>query len=492
MRKLLACLLALSLVATLGAQSLAKQEKTVPVLKVLYNYANWDMNTDPTAAILEKYTAQKVEYVTLPADNADQKLFLELVGAVKYNAIKVNRAQFDQLAAKGALLDLKPYIDKNGKNFKTAISARTWGAVAGPKGEIFGVPEKNSSDNINNALIVRADVLAAEGLKVPTTSDEFVAVLKALQAKGYEQPFAETRTTMNNGVAGAFGVAQEWLPEGSSLAFYGASAAWKDYLDFMKSLYAEGLLGKDWPTKDADAVARFTKPLAEKPTVFMPFSWWSATGLYAAIEKNGVADAKKAVALIPSLKGPKGAQATAKDLGISYITVIPKYMAGTAVQTLAWIDKRLAADAFKETVIGSEGYHFTMKDGKYWPNMELNKDGKAKFDEKNNSSWFLMGTREDDYAAMWQARVRKTPANYHAWEAMFSAPYGVYNPLGFAPVIEAWTKARAPLTTKASEFAQKYVTGVDSDYAKFQADLKAAGLEVATKDVNAWYATQKK
>lgn len=485
----LSTMLATTLLAGCGSKSESGdagegvvQAERLDVLKHLGPYDQFDVNADPTVALLEELTGQKVEYTFLPAEQANEKLNLEIAAETQYNTIKLYRNQYDILLGKNMLLDLKPYLEEHGKNILAAIDQKSWDSVT-VDGKIYGIPEKNASDNVNTAIIVRKDILDKHGLKVPTTTDEFYEVCKVLKEKGLMVP-ASIDQKVSPGIAGAFGITNEWNGEKGELVYRGQDPKFKDYLDYMNKLYSEGLLGQDWATLDKNtSKERFING----DTAFMVAAWWDGKGIFDAMKTQaGVEKPEEAIAFIPTLVGPNGEYGVPRDGKIGFVTSIPRYMEKYAVQTIQWMDKKLEAENFKKFTIGDEGYHYTVEDGKYIPNLDLNEDGKAKFDEKNNSSWYLTGTREEEYATYWQARARKTPENYYWWDSMNkeNEKYGVYDALGFAPNIESLSVNRQVLDTVVNDFVVKYIAGQTTDFDGYVKELQAKEIDKITTDVN--------
>jgi putative aldouronate transport system substrate-binding protein len=473
----------------------APEDKRVEELKVLFNYDKNDMNADPTAKLIEELTGQKVKYEMLPAENANEKLNLEVAGNAQFHAIKMNREQFETLASKNALLDLKPLLDKHGPNLKKAISQESWNVVT-INGKILGVPEKNSSDNVNFGIAVRKDILEKHNIAVPKTVEEFEKAAEQLKGKeGILHPIAAPVKNLNNGIIGAFGAANKWNAKGEQLAYWGTGDNYKAYLDYMKNLHDKGYLGSDWVTIKADAaIQRF---VTGQSAFLAGVAWWSGAGLYDGLQKQlnveKVEDTFSKVVWIPSLEN-NGVKGTFRDKKINFVTGIPKYMEAEAVAAIKWMDKKLEKENFRKIVIGDENYHYTVKDGKYYPNLEKNDAGVAKFDEKGSSSWFLTGTIEEDYANYWLARVRKSAQNLEAWTQLNkdAGTFGVYDPLGFAPLLPAWSSKAQKLDTAVEDFATQYITGKETDYNKLEAALKGEGLDEAAKAVNDWYKDNKK
>lgn len=61
-----------------------------PVLKYLGYNVSFDPNTDLMAGIYEETTGYKVEYNVLPAENADEKLLMDVSSGADYDVMQVS------------------------------------------------------------------------------------------------------------------------------------------------------------------------------------------------------------------------------------------------------------------------------------------------------------------------------------------------------------------------------------------------------------------
>jgi len=76
----------------------------------------------------------------LPEELPDEKLNLLMANKEEFNYIKVNKAQFFNLAESGALEPLNELIEKYGPNIRDGIFEETWKATT-IGGTIYGIPE---------------------------------------------------------------------------------------------------------------------------------------------------------------------------------------------------------------------------------------------------------------------------------------------------------------------------------------------------------------
>ena len=152
-------------------------------LKVLMPYSGYtedQINADPNAEVVKTVTGYNVQYNQLPASNASSALNTRLIDREQYNAMKLTTAQFADLIAQDVLLPLDDVLDKFGPELKRVISDESWDVVR-VNGKIYGIPERASSDNIENPIVFRQDWLDELNLSVPTTKEEFRNVLETIK-----------------------------------------------------------------------------------------------------------------------------------------------------------------------------------------------------------------------------------------------------------------------------------------------------------------------
>ena len=77
----------------------------VTLKRLGYNTA-FDPNNDINAKVIEESTGYHAEYFMLPAENADEKLLMDISGGADYDAVNVTINQFRTLVAQGALQPL--------------------------------------------------------------------------------------------------------------------------------------------------------------------------------------------------------------------------------------------------------------------------------------------------------------------------------------------------------------------------------------------------
>jgi len=472
----------------------ASKEGPKPTLKALSNWMKDDYNTYPVATMLEEKTGYKVQYDMLPQENVQEKLNLLIASAEPYDAITIPgtsgyKALYSDYAKRGALVDLGPLIEKYGPNIKANISEETLNA-AKIDGKLYAIPVKTLT-NIASSLMIRQDWLDKLGLKMPTTTDELVAVLKAFKEKdpggngALNIPLSIAGSgAIEENISGAFGLANSWNDVDGKLLPRALDPSYKDYLAFMNDLFKQGLLDKEFAINQ---VATVNEKFTSGRVGVIAINWASVPTLSDALAKNHP-NAK--MVYMPTLKGPNGEFGLSEPAGLDRITFIPK-ASKHPEDAIKWINAKLEKDTFRLLAIGEENKHYTVKDGAYTPILPIFNN------ERNNANNFLTGSDEKNYPIYWQARVRKDNRLFAAWEYLNvkqPAQIRVSDPLGLAPYLAEFSKNNASLSTMVNDQTVKFIsngeplTNLDAFIAKF----KAAGGDASVKEVNEWYTTKKK
>lgn len=105
-------------------------------------------------------------------------------------------------AVRGAILDLSQYegFDELRGYFHESAWVPLTVALGSPDGDIavYGIPEKQNF----NMMFYRKDIFAELGLNIPTTWDEFNAIIPILVSKNYLIGMGRTSVTLSSGVGG--------------------------------------------------------------------------------------------------------------------------------------------------------------------------------------------------------------------------------------------------------------------------------------------------
>lgn len=467
----------------------AEEEK--PVLKVLISYQSFDPNTDAAALRMEAETGYKVEYYTLPRDNADQKLMLELASGEDYDIIRVSNLQFAELVGNGALLELDELLSSDGEHIMDVVTEMGWNS-ARSNGKIYGVPFEGDGDIhdpyglVQGGIGLRTDIRDEMQLTTPKTADEFYNYLKSVkESKGIIPLTASGSDGFNPTIGSAFGLGSSpWYEMDGKLVPRVKTPQYFDFLTFMNKLYQEGLLDKDYPiNKSVNTMQKFNSGQA---ATLAPAYFWDIPTIVPALKEN---NEKANIEMITPLAGNSGKPYVSQRMQAAMYEVIPK-TAKNPEHAMKYMNVRAEPSIFLSTYLGEEGTHFEIKDGRYFPILPA-------FDELKNSKQFTGTTKAGDGYKMWQARARKTPemaASFEQMNADVQKDWFHLDYTGYATSLKEAQQYQTALNNMETEFLIKAVvekTDLRKIYETFVAEYDKQGGLVLTDAINAWYEANK-
>lgn len=454
-------------------------------LKMLIPYQPFDPNLDKSALMMQELTGYKVNYFMLPQKNPDEKLMLEISSGNDYDIIRVTPTQFGSLAATNCLTEIDTLIDKYGANIQKNVPDYAWQAVTANNKKI-GIPRRNTAATMKNAqgmlmggVLVRTDLLAKLGLKMPTNIDELTNMLKKFKENGFI-PLAGS-SAIDATISSAFGFqTNDWYDVNNGLVPRIKMPGAKDYLTFMANSYKDGLLDKDWPiNKMENQIQKFTTGKAAA----MPCMFWDLPSVIPALEKN-VPGATTQMML--PLYGEDGKQYLTIGKGsMDIIDVIPK-SAKNPIDAVKFCNLKADSDIFLKTYLGKEGVSFKIENGKYLPILPA-------FNDYANSNQFTGVGDGNKVWAMWQARARKTPEMAAAYDQLNAivptVANGLHEDITPSANLEAIRKNNATLNQLESNFMIKVIAGAVpvSDIDKFITQWSQQGGADMEKAINDWY-----
>ena len=471
-----------------GAVASSASDEAKPSLKRLDVWQGEDYQTYPVGKLLEEKTGYQMKYDMLPQDKWAEKLNLIMASGEAYDLVTMmpDMALYSDYAQKGALTDLTPLIEQFGPNIQDGISQQSFDALK-VNGKIYAIPMSVTYE-IGTSILIRTDWLEKVGMPMPTTTDELTAVLQAFKDKdpggNGDQNVPLTIKgdyAMLDNIVGAFGMPNTWNDIDGQLVPRVLDPQYKDYVVYVGNLYKQGLLDREFVVnKDATAKEKFSSGKAGAIVVH----WADIPALNDALLKV-VPEAK--FAYIPAMKGPAGRIGFAANSGFDRLTFIPK-ASKHPEDAMKWINASMEPETFKELAIGVEGTHHKVENGAYVPILPIFND------ERNLANNYIAGADEKQYPLYWQARVRKNPIMYEAFDALNNkqpAEVKIQNKLGKAPYMPQYAKTNLQLETMVGEFTVRLIAGAESidGLEAFQAKYKAAGGEAAAKEINEWYAT---
>jgi len=220
---------------------------------------------------LTKRTNVKIEPVAVPLSDYEQKRSL-LIGAGDAPMIipKTYHPSEDAFVASGAILPVSDYLDLL-PNLKDKIAK--WhlepelNELRQSDGKFYLLPGLLEKPTHDYSLAVRADILEELNLQVPKTWDELHTVLKAMKARyPSSYPFSDRWSKPNPGgsllsiLGASYGLKAGWSyqhahwdPAAKKFDYTGATDQYKQMLQYLNKLAAEGLLDPESFTQTDDA-----------------------------------------------------------------------------------------------------------------------------------------------------------------------------------------------------------------------------------------------
>lgn len=459
-----------------------QKEEVKPVLKRLGNFAKFDLKNDPSALVIKEITGYDFEYDMLPAENPIDKLNLILSSGQYYDMIQVPKDAYYKYALQGALTPLDDLLKEHGPNVIKAISQKFLDAIR-VDGKTYGIPAPvvGGGTMIDVGMYMRKDWLESVGMDMPKTLDEYKNVLKAFKDKNPGKADQVIPLTSNNpliaGFTGAFGVATSYVVKDGKIVNRVRLPEMKEYLAYMKDLFAEGLLDNEFPINKG---ANVQEKVASGKAGLVAYGVWDVPGLMGAIAKN-LPNAKFENVDYP--EGKDGKKGVYSALGYYNITIIPK-VSKHAADVIKYMNIYYDDKNFLKLYDGNENEHYKIVDGKMQPIQ-------PKFgDERGNSFWYLTGLPHNGYD-YWAVRVRKDENLGKAFDGLQKyTKFAVNDITELSTPIESVLSSKDKLKELEIEYFTKFIAGTEplDKYDEFVKKWEEAGGAQAEKDLNDWYA----
>lgn len=484
----LACLLLLALTTPLaGAEVPQLLGPGNVTLKRLGVNVGFDVNADYMVPIIKQATGYDVEYFSLPAENADEKLLMDVAGGADYDVVNVGVNQWRTLMAQGALLPLNDLLNAYGKDILAGNSEATWKALSDEQGTIYGVPYMYPHrQEVASFMACRWDLMKAAGVeKIPTTIDEFYNALVALKKFYGEEyiifagPYREASEGNENwvipkSISCAFGIYADWMVADDGSVYYMTEApGFPAMIEFLTKLNKEGLLDPDWAVNTISTVNE--KFASGKAIIACSLRPGVQVTTPAQIENLGIT--YDDIGYIGALKGSDGTCKYMRTEALNQVSCILR-SSKSAADAINWINLKVQNQLF--ICIGVEGTHFTYDDkGMIQPINPIFAN------ERGDSFWFIDATDQPVYEKQWPSRIRKSDAQWAAFNAVTikaneeTPEIFVPNVFAFKPATPAYTKYNTALFKSVQDFIVQVLSGTRTidDLKTFQSDWTVGGGE---------------
>lgn len=483
--------------AVSSAASSEPETEEKPTLKYLAFNLAFDPNKDYMAGLLEDVTGYKVEYSMLPAEDADQKLAIEISSGADYDILFLYPDQFQMLMSQGALLPLDDLLANYGNNILEGNTELSWKTVQDTTtGVTYGIPHSRDYPSEADAIMCRLDFMKDAGItKAPTTTGELYDCLKILkQAYPDKVPLAAAPGNGNAGgtnnafvfskvLSSAFGITSDWMIVDGKVTSMVNHPKMKELLTYCKKLYSEKLLDPDFPINTTSSINE--KYSSGNASMILSSRVANASVVLPVMWENGIK--KEDCGFVLPLQGSDGTQGWAVKHDNIQVTCIPKN-SKHAEDAVKWINKKMEPDNFVLTTIGVEGEHFKIEDGKYLPIYPA-------FSNYANAWWYICTTDQDKYFDMWQSRVRKDEANWFYFDEVNvtleseNPDLFVDDPFSVMPSLPSYSKYTTSLNQLLADAFLQIISGTKTvdDLDSVIADWKNAGGAEVQTELEKWY-----
>ena len=499
MKKLLTLLLVCIMVSAMAATASAELKGPGNVtLKRLGTNVGFDVNADYMVPVIKEATGYDVEYYSLPAENADEKLLMDVAGGADYDVVNVGVNQWRTLMSQGALLPLNDLLEEYGQDIYAGNTEEVWATLTGDDGNIYGVPYMYPhSKEIATFMTCRWDLMQEAGIEaLPTNIDEFYDCLVTLKEHFGDEyiifcgPFRPATEGNENWVipktiACAFGIYNDWMVDEDGKVYYMTEAeGFADMIAFLSKLNEEGLIDPDWAVNTNSTVNE--KFSSGKAIITCSNRAGVQVTTPAQIELLGID--YDDLGYISALKGSDGTCTYMETEAFNQISCILR-ASKNPEDAMNWMNLKVQNQLFIN--IGVEGIHFT-----YDENGQISPINPIFADERGDSYWYLDCTNAADFQTQWPSRVRKSDAQWAAFEAVtMNADQSIFveNPFKFTPASTAYTKYNTSLFKSLQDYILQVMAGTRTidDLATFQADWTNNGGEEVRAELQAYRDSQK-
>lgn len=324
-------------VASTGAQvdpTVSEPKQTFPLaaetqtLRVLVpsSATVQDFATNEFTAWLEERTNVHIEWEVVPSDDADTALNLRLASG-DYPEVLLNfypSPTVQQIyGQQGSFLPLNDLIEQHGVYTKRAFEQYPLARVASTAtdGNIYSLPQVNDCFHcsMSQKLWINKDFLDTLGLEMPTTTEEYAEVLRAIKANdpngngnADELPLTGSFESWHGQLDHFFMNSFTYHPgnelrlivvDGKVTPAY-TQDAWRDGIAYLTGLFAEGLIDPEIFTRDVDQIRRIGDGNGGSDALIgsVPAGWFGEFTSYSP-EARGLWTQYTSV---PPLQGPGG------------------------------------------------------------------------------------------------------------------------------------------------------------------------------------------
>lgn len=455
-------------------------------------HANWPISDDtPVLKEIEKRIGVKIKYMAVPSANFNSKLNIVLASKELPDMMNLDANTVNTYATKGVFVALDPYIEKQAPNLKKILTPDVKMKVINPEDlKTYCVPLVNMTP-WQFTWMLRKDWLDAAGLKEPDTLDDWKKVLKAFKEKdlageGKTIPLVTNSLgvdTILSGLYPAYGLYPSgWTPKDGKIVLNAMTNEHKEAIAWIRDLYKEGLLDKEYAVTS-------NKQWEEKMVTRA-----GACISYATRPDMFTSQAKEKIPgydVIPTVppKGPHGnREISCYDSTLAQYTVTITKECKAVDAAIKYIDFMFSEEGEDLTALGIEGTHYFKKDGKkVWSDDILKSNNDFTYFAQIGIMQQMFPRRRSDLEQ--QLYGDKYVMCGEKQKDYLQEPFPVLSYTNEQQdIMKEYYSVVLPLV---KQYNDKFIMGQlvldDSNWEKFQSELKKVGAEKFVKIQNEAY-----
>ncbi len=475
-----------------------------------------DPTKDRVLLELQKRTNTKLEFITTPWDQYVTKSNTMLASKEKVDIIALEDSQlnYPKLARSGILTPLDDLLNSSKYPNLKAIATDPLFKKYLIDGKIYGIPQL-TQPSAGWIAGIRTDWLKNVGLPMPRTPEDLYNVFKAFKEDDPDQNGLDDTLAMYvtpfdpwGFLMTAFVQPVAFKEENGSIVYTATSPEYKKALQFIKRLYDDGLINKDFITiKDKDiSINQF---IAGKTGIaYSPM--WSKT-LEATLQNSPQATIEL---LFPIPHDPASTNgATANDSQWNWMVNVMPSTSKNVEKSLEFLEFMTTDEARKLMSVGIEGIHYDFyKDGVFYgiKAEEQNKD----WDPANGEGptghplwWGMINTINGtiDYQGNTGNLMKalQETTTFVSEEDKKSNPYYEQRKLittvmaheAVPVILESRSKYAGKLASVRDEYSAKIILGAQADFDKnwdeYVKRMYDSGATEVVAEATEWYINKK-
>lgn len=443
-----------------------------------------DANKNPYIDYIRENTGLDIKVTTPSSDGYNEKLNVMMASGDLPDMIYTNDPSWvvNYVNQKG-LQPLNDVIDKYGENLKKNIPEEAWEHVT-IDGNIYAIPSVNTYPG-TMIMYARKDWLDNLGLEPPKTLEEYQEVMRAFKE---DDPDGNGKDdTLGLVIAenlirtepffGAFGIQRhQWVEREGKLVYSGILPEAKQTLEYLSTLYKEGLLDKEFALNKTE---NFEEKIASGKAGLFAATWYDTRGPILTNEQNDP-DAEWIPLEFPL--GPDGKSGTDGTPPVRVYNVVPvtSKHADSVVKMLNF----MIGEGYETLKFGFEDDVYKMEDGKMITD----------FEKHNNHIYrlTLAETIEPDNLDLVKLRLDSLGEEFNLYDNLQKImEHAIYDEFLGTPT-ESMGKFNAKLNKLEDEVFTKIVMGEAplDQFDQFVEEWKKEGGDQITEEVNDWYSNK--